>query len=256
MLRNLYPMPSGRCFSIATLLALLVSGCSGSGLNLGSLGGSSTASSPPPGPAGSPPPSDPSLKDKVSSFFSGSSATSQQQVSGTQEIEDCPLINIRQGASTLTIGPTGIANSGAGTSDDTGAMAVKYQGTFARAARECALVGGQLVMKVGVEGRIIVGPAGGPGQVDVPLRIAVVEETTKGTKPIVTKLIRIPVTVASATENPTFTHVEEGLSFPMPKDIDNYVVYIGFDPLALQPPPHPAPKPKVKPKSKAPATTG
>ena len=65
-------------------------------------------------------------------------------------------------------------------------------------------------MKVGVEGRIIIGPAGGPGQVDVPLRIAVVEETTADTKPIVTKLIRIPVTVASATDNPTFTHIEEG----------------------------------------------
>jgi len=254
MLHNLHPMRSVRCFSIAALLVLLVSGCSGSGLNLGSLGGSSTASSP--APAGSPPPSDPSLKDKVSNFFSGSSATSPQQVSGTREVEDCPLINIRQGASTLTIGPSGIANSGAGTSDDTGAMAVKYQGTFARAARECALVGGQLVMKVGVEGRIIVGPAGGPGQVDVPLRIAVVEETVKGTRPVVTKFIRIPVTVASATENPTFTHVEEGLSFPMPKDIDNYVVYIGFDPLSLQPPAHPAAKPKVKPKPKAPATTG
>jgi hypothetical protein len=256
MLRNLHPMQYGRCFSIATLLALLVSGCSGGGLNLGSLGGSSTTSSPPPAPAGSPPPSDPSLKDRVSGFFSGSSATSPQQVSGTREVEDCPLINIRQGASTLTIGPSGNANSGAGASDDNGAMAVKYQGTFARAARECALVGGQLVMKIGVEGRIIIGPAGGPGQIDVPLRIAVVEETTKGTRPIVTKFIRIPVTVASATDNPTFTHVEEGVSFPMPKDLDSYVVYIGFDPLALQPPAQPAAKPKVKPKPKAPATTG
>jgi hypothetical protein len=256
MLRNLHPMRSGHCFSIATLLALVVSGCSGGGLNLGSLGGSSTTSSPPPAPAGAPPPSDPSLKDKVSSFFSGSSATSPQQVAGAREVEDCPLINIRQGASTLTIGPSGNANSGNGTSDDNGAMAVKYQGTFSRAARECTLVGGQLVMKIGVEGRIIVGPAGGPGQVDVPLRIAVVEETTKGLRPIETKLIRIPVTVASATENPTFTHVEEGLSFPMPKDLDNYVVYIGFDPLALQPPARPVPKPKTKPKAKTPATTG
>jgi hypothetical protein len=255
MLRNLNPMRSRRCLSIATLLALLVSGCSGGGLNLGSLGGSSTAA-PPPAPAGAPPPSDPSLKDKVSSFFSGSTANSPQQVAGAREVEDCPLINIRQGASTLTIGPSGMSNDDNGTSDDNGAMSVKYQGTFVRAARECALVGGQLVMKVGVEGRIIVGPAGGPGEVDVPLRIAVVEETTKGTKPVATKFVRIPVTVASATDNPTFTHVEEGLSFPMPKDLDNYVVYIGFDPLALQPA-RPAAKPKTKPKPKLkPATTG
>jgi hypothetical protein len=261
MLRNLHSMRSGRCLSIAALLALLVSGCSGGGLNLGSLGGSSTASPPPPAPAASPPPNDPSIKDKVSNFFSGSSATSPQQVSGTREIEDCPLINIRQGASTLTIGPSsrgnGATGSGAtGTSDDNGAMAVKYQGTFSRAARECALVAGQLVMKIGIEGRIIVGPAGGPGQVDVPLRIAVVEETTKGTRPVVTKFIRIPVAVASATDNPIFTHVEEGVSFPMPKDLDNYVVYIGFDPLSFQPPAPPAAKPKAKPKPKASATTG
>jgi hypothetical protein len=134
-------------------------------------------------------------------------------------------------------------------------MAVRYQGTFVRAARECALVGGNVVMKIGVEGRIIVGPAGGPGQVDVPLRIAVVEETTARTKPIVTQLIRIPVTVASATENPTFTHIEEGVTFPMPANLDNYIVYIGFDPIAAAAQDHPKAAPKPKPKAK-PAKTG
>jgi hypothetical protein len=256
MRQNHNPMRLGDCWSIATLLslALLASGCSG-GLNLGSLGGSSTASAPAPASSAAPPPSNPSFKDKVASFFEGSSAKSPQQVTGTQEIEDCPLINIRQGASTLIVGPSGIASSGDST--DNGAMAVKYQGTFVRAARECALVAGQLVMKVGVQGRVIIGPAGGTGQLDIPLRIAVVRETTAGAKPIVTKFIRIPVTVASATENPTFTHVEEGLSFPMPRDLDNYVVYIGFDPLSLQAD-HPAakPNPKPKPKARAPAGTG
>jgi hypothetical protein len=244
----------GNCRSVATLLtlALLASGCSG-GLNLGSLGGSSTASAPAPASSAAAPPSDPSFKDKVTSFFEGSSAKSPQQVTGTQEVEDCPLINIRQGASTLIVGPSGMASSGDST--DNGAMEVKYQGTFVRAARECALVAGQLVMKVGVQGRIIIGPAGGTGQVDVPLRIAVVRETAAGAKPITTKFIRIPVTVASATDNPTFTHVEEGISFPMPRDLDNYVVYIGFDPLSLQAD-HPAAKPKPKPKAKPPAGTG
>lgn len=151
----------------------------------------------------------------------------------------------------MKVGTTGTVSSGE--SDDNGAMALKYQGTFVRAARECALVAGQLVMKVGVEGRIIVGPAGGPGQVVVPLRIAVVQESAKGTKPIVTKFIQIPVTVASPADNPTFTHVEEGLSFPMPRDLDDYIVYIGFDPLSLQAQQHPAAKPK--PKSKRPPGT-
>jgi hypothetical protein len=236
------------CASIATLLllALLASGCSG-----GSLLGT-TPSAP---AAGAPPASSsPSFTDKISGFFSRSTATSQQSVTGTTQEIDCPLINIRSGASTLTIGATS-SSAGDANSTNNGAMAVRYQGTFVRAARECALVGGNVVMKIGVEGRIIVGPAGGPGQVDVPLRIAVVEETTARTKPIVTQLIRIPVTVASATENPTFTHIEEGVTFPMPANLDNYIVYIGFDPIAAAAQDHPKPAPKPKPKAK-PAKTG
>jgi hypothetical protein len=236
-------MRPGDRLSIATLLflALFASGCSGTSL----LGTTPATTSTAPATATSSPPS---VKDKISSFFSGSTATSQQNVTGTALNIDCPLINIRQGASTLTIGPTG--NNGSVTSTNNGAMAVKYQGTFVRAARECALVSGNVVMKIGVEGRIIVGPAGGPGQVDVPLRVAVVEETPAGTKPIFSKFIRIPVTVASATDNPTFTDIEEGVTFPMPNNIDNYIVYIGFDPLAAQAQDRPKPAVKPKPKTK------
>ena len=235
-------MRRSHCAPVATLLflALLASGCSGTSL-LGT-------------PSATPPPASnaPSFKDKISGFFAGSTATSQQGVAGAAQEIDCPLINIRPGASTLTIGATG---STASDSTNNGAMAVKYQGTFVRAARECALVSGNVVMKIGVEGRIIIGPSGGPGQVDVPLRIAVVEETAAHTKPIATQLIRIPVTVASATENPTFTHIEEGVTFPMPANLDNYIVYIGFDPIAAAAQDHPKAAPKPKPKAK-PAKTG
>jgi hypothetical protein len=235
-------MRRSHCAPIATLLllALLASGCSGT-----SLTGTPPA-------AGAPPASSsPSFTDKISGFFSRSTATSQQSVTGTTQEIDCPLINIRSGASTLTIGATGSSASDSDSdSTNNGAMAVRYQGTFVRAARECALVGGNVVMKIGVEGRIIIGPSGGPGQVDVPLRIAVVEETTAHTKPIFTQLIRIPVTVVSATENPTFTHIEEGVTFPIPANLDNYVVYIGFDPIAAAAQDHPKPAPKPKPKAK------
>ena len=229
-------------------LALLASGCSGSSLlGTSSTPAPSTAAAPPTASSGSP-----SFRDKVSNFFSTSTATEQQPVAGASQDIECPLINIRQGASTLTIGPG--ANPADSDSTNNGAMGVRYQGTFVRAARECALVGGNVVMRVGVEGRIIIGPAGGPGQVDVPLRIAVVDESPVRTKPIVTKFVRIPVTVASATDNPTFTHIEEGLSFPMPANLDNYLVYIGFDPLSAQADEHPKPAAKPKPKPKLPKT--
>jgi hypothetical protein len=241
--------------SIAALfaLALLASGCGGS-----SIFGGPSASTPPPAPApasaSAPAPASYGggwLRDDISNFFAGSSDKAPQRVAGATPDVDCPYIEIREGASTLSINAPG-GNS---------AMSLKYQGSFVRAARQCAVVAGQMVMKIGVEGRIILGPQGGPGQINVPLRIAVVDEKPSASKTIVTKLILVPVAVQSMTDNPTFTHVEDNVSFPLPpssSELDNYIVYIGFDPLAAEPqnkPEKPKPRIKHKPKpSAAPAT--
>jgi hypothetical protein len=246
-------------------LSLLASGCGG-----GSVFGGPKASAPPvasgtpgpgapvaggapaaPAPQAAPVASGSSSPGYLSNFFSRSSANTPQPVAGAPADVECPYIQIREGAATLVIGEGG--------ADSTGAMSLKYQGTFVRAARQCSVVAGQLIMKVGVEGRIVLGPAGGPGNVDVPLRIAVVDESTAGTKPIVTRLIHIPVMVQSATDNPTFAHVEDGLSFPLPpssKILEHYLVYIGFDPLAAEVDKKPAPKSKRKPEAKATPGTG
>ena len=45
------------------------------------------------------------------------------------------------------------------------------------------------------------------------------------------------MTVANAVDRVVFTHIESDVSYPMPvqlADIDSYVVYVGFDPLAMQ----------------------
>lgn len=230
----------GRASIAASLaLALLASGCGGGS----SLFGGSSASAPAPTPASS---SGGLLPDEVTNFFSGSSDKGPQQVAGGSADLDCPYIQIREGASTLTV-------NGAG---DNAAMSLKYQGTFVRAARQCAVVAGQMVMKVGVQGRLILGPQGGPGQVTIPLRIAVVDEKPASSQTIVTKLIMIPVEVRSADDNPSFAHVEDNIAFPMPSssELDNYIVYIGFDPIAAQAQErHVAPRarPKVKRKPRA-----
>ena len=93
-----------------------------------------------------------------------------------------------------------------------------------------------MTMKIGIEGRVLTGPAGGPGTVDVPLRIAVVQEGVDP-KPIVSKFGQETVTLASAIDRATFTHIDSDISFPLPKPIgtiDAYVVYVGFDPLGAQ----------------------
>jgi hypothetical protein len=216
----------------ALVFALVVSGCGGRSLL------NSTAA-PAPAPAESTSSGPQWLRGEIGSFFAQSSDKGPQPVAGGTPDIECPYIEIRQGASTLTIGGGG----------DNTAMSLKYQGTFVRAARQCSVASGQMTMKVGVEGRIILGPAGGPGQVDVPLRIAVVDQSPAGMKPILTKLIHIPVAIQSATDSPSFAHVEDGLTFPLPSAavLEHYIVYIGFDPLAVQTQEkHPKPKPKPK----------
>ena len=60
--------------------------------------------------------------------------------------------------------------------------------------------------------------------------------------------------------NVPFSHIEEGLSFPLPSAttlLYDYIVYVGFDPLSAQaqdnqkPKPKPRPKPPAKPAASA-----
>lgn len=162
----------------------------------------------------------------------------------TQPDVECPGVEVRAGASTLSI---------AGKSSDGPALDLRYQGSIVRTARECHVRTGNMTMKVGVEGRIVLGPAGGPGQFDIPLRYAVVHEGTDP-KTIVTKLYRVPVTVPPNEGRVAFSHIAEDMAFPMPPklaDIDAYVVYVGFDPAGAAEP-KPKSKPARKPASKKP----
>ena len=130
------------------------------------------------------------------------------------------------------------------------ATTLRYQLTLGRMARECALVAGNVKMKVGVEGRVVLGPAGTPGQIEAPLRYAVVREGPDP-KTIVTKVRRVPVMIGSGDANVQFADIDDDLTFPMPakqSEFDAYVVYVGFDPAGTKPEPKKKPPPAPRPK--------
>jgi hypothetical protein len=260
MLRDIYRTRLCDRVPAAALLALTLAaaGCTGGGFGGAAAppAASASASPPPAGSASAVPPPAPNLKDKIESFFTKSATTEPHPTTANLQPDiDCPLIDIREGASTLTIPPPPPDGSNE-------AMSLRYQGIFVRAARDCKAAGNQLVMRVGVEGRVIVGPAGGPGEVDVPLRIAIVDSPAGNPQTVLTKLIRIPVTLGPSDGSMTFTHVEDGLAFPMPTsaEIDNYIVYIGFDQIGAEQEDKakmkPVPKHKAKPKPNPNAPTG
>lgn len=191
------------------------------------------------------------ILSSTTDIFSSSAATTGNTGLAAAEDVECPGVDVRTGASTLMIG------SKPGEVGEPAALDLRYQGTIIRTARECRVTAGVMNMKVGIEGRIITGPAGGPGTVDVPLRIAVVQEGVSP-KTIVSKFARVPVTINNEVDRVNFTHVDSEISFPMPQplaNIDAYVVYVGFDSIGAPPerkkPPakrKPAAKPAAKPK--------
>ena len=146
---------------------------------------------------------------------------------------NCPEVTVRPGTATLMVSTPKPAGA------ELTAMDLRYQGTLVRFSRECGVRPGFMTMKVGIHGRVITGPAGGPGTIDVPLRIAVVQEGPEP-KTVVSKLARLSVNVAGEPAVADFTHVDQDVTFPLPRnapDIANYVVYVGFDPGAAAPKP-------------------
>jgi hypothetical protein len=141
----------------------------------------------------------------------------------TTNLDTCPNVDIRRGAGVISI------NSNP---RDPSATQLRYQVSIGQMARECANVAGNLNIKVGMQGRIVLGPAGGPGSLEVPVRYALVEEGAQP-KTVYSKLYRVPVSIPDGQPSVSFTHIEEAMSVPMPTPavFDRYVIYVGFDPL-------------------------
>jgi hypothetical protein len=187
------------------------------------------------------PASSQSLSDRFKSLFGGgkSEEPAQGAAPSTEPEDDltCPPISIRAGASTYTVGAPGKPAIG----ND-----LRYQATITRTARQCTKTGDQIIARVGIQGRIIAGPAGAPSSVTIPLRVAVVQGGVQE-KTIATKAYQTTVSMSEDSSEP-FTLVAEDLVYPVPPGAanDSYIFYIGFDPQALAP----EPKPKVAKKKK------
>lgn len=173
-----------------------------------------------------------SVGSRFSQLFGSSSqeaSTSSGPSTQTTDNSDltCPSVSIRYGASTLAVGLPGKPASG----ND-----LRYQGTITRTARDCNLSNGQITARIGIQGRIIVGPAGAPPTVDVPIRVAVVQDGAPE-KIIFTKAYRTSVAIAPGELNADFSLVAEDMTYPAPTAAanDSYIFYIGFDPAGVKP---------------------
>lgn len=192
------------------------------------------------GLAGASPAAAQSLTDRFKSLFGGKSDEPAQTTpapapTGPQEDMDCPPVTVRAGASTYAVAAPGKQAVG----ND-----VRFQATITKMARECVKNGAEITARIGIQGRVIAGPAGAPTTVEVPLRVAVVQGGI-GEKVIASKAYRTTVEMSESGSVP-FTFVAEDMVYPAPSAAvsDSYIFYVGFDPQAL------APEPKAKPRKK------
>ena len=187
-----------------------------------------------------------SLTDRFKGLFGGKSdepAAASPAAPGTPEADTgdltCPPVTVRAGASTYAVAPPGKQPVG----ND-----LRFQATITKMARECTINGGVITARIGIQGRVIAGPAGAPSVIQVPIRVAVVQGGVNE-KTIATKAYQTTVNLTETGSDP-FTLVAEDLTYPAPPGAigDSYIFYVGFDPQSLKPErAAPAPKKKKQP---------
>ena len=178
------------------------------------------------------PASSQSLGDRFKSLFGGKSEEPAEAAplpapEGENDLT-CPPVSIRAGASTYAVAAPGKQPVG----ND-----LRFQATITRTSRQCTKTGDQISARIGIQGRVIAGPAGAPSSVEIPLRVAVVQGGVQE-KTIATKVYRTTVAMSEDSSIP-FTLVAEDMLYPVPPGAtgDSYIFYIGFDPQALKPEP-------------------
>ena len=165
------------------------------------------------------PASSQSIGDRFKSLFGGKSDAPAEKAPAGESTEQtdltCPPVSVRAGASTFAVAPPGKQAVG----ND-----LRYQATITKTARECTINAGQITARIGIQGRVITGPAGAPSSVQIPLRVAVVQAGV-GEKVIATKAYQTTVSMSEDSSVP-FTIVADDLVYPAPSgaDGDSYVL--------------------------------
>lgn len=131
---------------------------------------------------------------------------------------DCPTIEVQDGTSSVRTYAGEQSNAN-----------VRYQFSLGDIARECTKAGNTLVLKVGAEGRVLLGPSGSPGSFTVPIRVAVRNDATQ--KVVYSQLNRVAAAVPAGGTETAFTYVSEPFAVPFVTHPDeDYTVLVGFDP--------------------------
>jgi hypothetical protein len=132
---------------------------------------------------------------------------------------DCPPIAVAPGDGNITFMAKGGSNDG---------LAVMHRGEITKTARECApSLNGGLSVKFGFAGRLLLGPQGKPGTVNLPVKITVLDG---GRATVKSDAVKVPVTIMPDQTAGYFSVVRE-VVVPVPAGASarTYRIIIAFD---------------------------
>jgi hypothetical protein len=116
-----------------------------------------------------------------------------------EEEVECPPVSVEAGGAAIRLQAGGSSEG------------VRSQVSITDVVRECTRgPGGSVNVRVGVEGRALIGPAGSAGGHFASLRVYV----RKGEQILSTRTARVGATVSAAEGSAPWAHVENGVSIP------------------------------------------
>ncbi|MBV9431173.1 MAG: hypothetical protein JO137_05055 [Hyphomicrobiales bacterium] len=126
---------------------------------------------------------------------------------------DCPVLDISANGASIRDFAGGA---------EAGAQALRQQISITNIARECQDAGANINMKLGVEGSVLLGPAGAPGTFSIPLFF----EARVKDKVVASRRETLSVTIPSGETRAFFNTVVS--NFVIPKD-DDTDVFVGLN---------------------------
>jgi hypothetical protein len=128
---------------------------------------------------------------------------------------DCPIVEVEDGAAATRVGGTSNAE-------------VRYQFDIGDTARECQPQGTNFALKIGISGRLLIGPAGSPGTYSAVLKVLLRSEADQ--KTAFEKAYKIEVNTQGANQAP-FQLVTDPILLPLTSKRlnDDYSIFVGFD---------------------------
>jgi hypothetical protein len=144
-------------------------------------------------------------------------AMAQAQTSALPAIATaCPPIKVRTGTEAMFYyGANGKVGD---------PRTLQYQGVIDKSTRNCVVSNGLITVQMGVEGRVLLGPAGNQTSVTVPVRFAVERDR----QAVFSEKYQIPVAIAPPAQSGNFIKVVQNVAIPYLGGED-ITIWVGFD---------------------------